>query len=282
MIKQWIGYLVFVIFFSISAVLNANSNPIFNGIYLGAELGGQSANANQTAAGSVSLNIPPLFSSANPLSWNSKMHGDSVIGSILAGYGHSWNRFYLGGEFEVSFANSNMTNQVDTGLSQIFLNQLMITSTEAASTQIRIRPTQFGVFIRPGLLLTPTSLIYARIGASESNIKVNATSTATKQLTVTNVPVPLITQTIFMATNKSVHRPVFQIGTGMEQAINNKLSLRLDYLYSYYGSIQVSSAQMSSQQLVFFNPLSSVLTINSTQSVKISDQSLMLGVIWHG
>lgn len=254
-----------------SLVTFATPSPVFNGSYIGAEFGASLAYANQTINNRVDLDYSGLFVSNEPFNLHSSMVNSSATGSILAGIGHTFNQFYLAGELALSNANYRMDSSSTSGISRSIERTIQISGIETDSMTANVSPTQFGVFLRPGIMVTPTSLLYGRVGTSIVKIRYNTQTGALKTLeeNTTIVQFP-----ITMQANKNVTRAAFQIGTGLEQAINDKLSIRLDYLYAYYGSMKVYPS--NSNTVDTFS-----LTANGTQSVSLNDQSIMLGLAYH-
>ncbi|MCX7117353.1 MAG: outer membrane beta-barrel protein [Legionellales bacterium] len=260
---------------------NAHALPLsslpFNGLYFGGSIGLQSVAVDQNINSDVGFRVADLFISENPLSTQSKMNHQSVMGAIFAGYGRSFNKLYLGGELMVTDANYDMANRSSTRITQNFLDVLTIQGTETTSSNISMNPVQVGLFFRPGILLTPTSLLYARLGASYAKVNLSSNTEATKTLLVENIVA--INTSISSPMQKSVRLAVFQIGTGIEQAISSAWTARLDYLYSYYGNIQ-ATAQEAVLTSNFENTLT-VLTANHSMSSRLNNQVIMLGLSYH-
>ena len=247
------------------------SSP-FNGYYVGAEFGESLAYANQTIQNNVDLQFSGFsFISHQPFNIQSSMVTSAASGALFVGHGHVWNRFYLGGELALSNSYYKMSSSADSGIIRNVENFITISGHESVNTTANVSPTQLGVFLRPGVMLTPTSLLYGRVGTSVVNVRYNTTNVALKTLSQSGTSIDF---PITLKTNKTINRAAFQIGTGLEQAINDKLTVRLDYLYSYYGTIQPSAEQSTTIDTFF-------LTSNGTQSVGLHDQSIMLGLAYH-
>ena len=250
----------------------AATSPTLQGLYAGAEFGGSFAYANQTVQNNVNLQFSDLsFTSSEPYSLYASMVRSSATGAIFAGYGHTWNKFYLGGEIALSNAYYNMASSSTTGLSRTIDNAITVTSAKQINTQVNVSPTQFGLFLRPGVMLSPTSLLYGRIGTSFATITYSTNVTDTKILAETPT---IISFPLMIPANKRTHRAALQLGTGLEQALNNQLTMRLDYLFSYYGKIRMSAVGSNNLDPFF-------LTGSSYQSVSINNQSIMLGLAYH-
>jgi opacity protein-like surface antigen len=270
--KKWSSLLVVSSCFLMStAAFSAQSLP-FNGAYAGAAFGQSLAYANQTIVSHVDLEYPGFtFASNQPFSLYSSMVRSSATGAIFAGVGHTWDKFYLSGEMVLSNANYKTSSSSVSGIERTVDNYATISGLETVTSTASVSPTQFGVFLRPGVLLTPTSLLYGRVGTSVVNVNYNTKTAALKSLSQSGTTLAF---PITMQANKRVTRAAFQIGTGFEQAINERLTVRLDYLYAYYGTIKMYSSQTAS-----IDPF--VLSARGTQSVSLNDQSIMLGLVYH-
>ena len=274
--KTWVGRLTVLPCVLISFATFPTPSPAFNGSYIGAELGASLAYANQTTNNSVDLAyFGSQFVSNEPFSLYSSMVRSSAAGSILAGFGRTFNRFYLAGELALSNADYKMNSSSNNGISRSIESMdsnITLSGSENDSATANVSPTQFGAFLRPGIMLTPTSLLYGRVGTSVVKVRYNTQTTALKTLSSNNTTAFQLP--ITMLARKSVTRAAFQIGTGLEHAINDKLTIRLDYLYSYYGTMTAYASQSTSAESIS-------LTAKGIQTVSLNDQSIMLGMAYH-
>ena len=274
-VSKWVAVGCFL---NLSVSFSAVS-PAFNGPYFGAEFGESLASSNQTVNSTVNLGVnQSYFSSTQPFNINSSMVRSAPAGSLFAGVSHVWDLFYLGGELALSNSYYKMGSSSASGITRTYLGMATISGNQSVTTTANISPTQLGVFLRPGVMLTPTSLLYGRVGASAVNVRYSTTSNALRAITQTQPtaqPAPYFQMPLTLQTNKKVTRAAFQIGTGVEQALNDKLTLRLDYLYSYYGTIRTTAAEQSTGIDEF------ALTGSGTQSIRMYAQSIMLGLSYH-
>jgi len=273
--KKWMTSLIILPSLLSSITAFSTPSPAFNGSYVGAEFGASLAYANQTIINNTDLNVPIdgiTFHSNEPFNLYSSMLRSSAAGSIFAGIGHTWNQFYMSGELVLSNAYYGMASSSISGISRtINIDAITISGNETVTSTANVSPTQFGLFLRPGVMLTPTSLLYARVGTSVINIRYDTTNSSQKTLTIGASGLAFPTT---LHANKCITRAALQLGAGLEQAINDKLTLRLDYLYSYYGSIKMYSTQSNN-----FDTF--LITANGSQSVTLNAQSIMLGMAYH-
>jgi opacity protein-like surface antigen len=247
----------------------------FHGLYAGGELGGTMASVNQTLLNNVNLDVVPggTFQSSSPFRLDDSMVRNAAAGALVAGYGQSFEKFYLGGELSLSSGYYKMTNSSNTGLSRLIgtFGNVTIASAESMDTQVNLSPVQFGVMLRPGILLSPTSLLYGRIGTSFATVHYYTHLVAIKKI---DQNPPVLNFPVTMQSRQDAHRAALQLGLGLEQAVNDRLTVRLDYLFSSYGRINQTTAQSST-----IDPI--VLNATGSQSARIYTQSMMLGLMYY-
>ncbi|ETO94389.1 outer membrane protein [Legionella oakridgensis] len=282
---------LFVLSLSLAFTTNAGTmgemRSPFDGFYAGAELGESIAIANESVVGSgnATIALGGLFevSGTIPLSIKTNISKEHILGAIYGGYGHAWKHLYLGGELTLSWSDYSMRSRRNFSLDENLnvpgaaINiPIANTSTDIVSYP-KISPTQFAAAFRPGFLLDKNALLYGRVGFTVAKIQY-AVSTLT-QNTIFTAPSTPIT-----SIPTSSKRSVFlQLGGGLEYAMINQLSLRADYVYTYYGKLQNNTA--SSNSLIVND--GGVLThvgsadITGTNNIKMHDHALTLGLAYH-
>lgn len=261
------------LFLFVSPELFANSSQPFNGPYVGGELGTQIAYSGETSNNNVALAIPSMFQSNFPFSNHAGLERNSIIGSIFTGYGRTRNKLYLGGELALSNSYYKMSTITNKSMFQQFQTFLIIQNYDTISSQVNVSPTQFQILARPGYLITPTSLLYSRIGTSLAKVSMNTSFTSLKRLSSVSDPSSFNQFIITTQGNKTSHRATFQVGGGLEQAINDKFTVRVDYLYTDYGTIRVNSSQIKNDSGV-------ELLANNSASARIKNNAFMLGMTY--
>lgn len=262
-------------FLSSSAVFSA-SPQLFNGVYWGGEAGASQVSSNQSIHHTNTLSLAPFFSSEQPYSlYASKVH-NSAIGALFAGYGRVVDKFYLGGEVVLSNSDYSMNISSTAGRVQTLGSLVAISSNESITTQASISATQPGLLLRPGVMLTPSSLLYGRFGASLATVRYHTQTAVVKSLTVQS-PQSLILP-ITLQSQKTQQRAAFQAGVGMEQAVTDALTVRLDYLYSYYGTLRATA---NNANLFTLDSSGFRLTASGSDSISFNTQAIMLGLAYH-
>lgn len=260
------------------------ANP-FNGFYSGGSLGNSFAQTNLQFSGSADAVLTGFATTVVPIGSQTHLVKNALIGSLFSGYGHTWDRRYLGGELLVSASNYRMDGTTNTGLSQdfnLFSSVTFLVGADAAiKTQAKISPIQFVAALRPGYLLTPDTLLYGRVGAAIARVSFNANTSASSSVglvtpgSTTNLLFPI---TLQASANKLLAG--LQVGGGLEQKCNDRWSVRVDYTYTDYGRLQ-ANATKSTNLIDFSGATAGALSVIGRNSVRIIDQTIMLGVLYH-
>lgn len=268
-----------IIFFTTSS---ANANSIFDGFYLGASVGGSLARAKENINASLNFTLlnpdgSPALTSTQPAAISTEMTQSSWLGQLLGGYGYAWGGFYLGGEVFVNAANYQMKNSVQANLSQNLFNIILLNANVNAVSKTEVSPIQYGLHLRPGYLITPTTLLFALIGTSfaqvTSKVSASATASVTNNL-IQNLAPPIFTFPTAINVSKRERRAALQLGGGMEQRIYDRWSIRADYIYTYYGTVT-----MSANQTLAFG--SGSINLSANHQVKVSDNAVTLGLMYY-
>jgi opacity protein-like surface antigen len=213
---------------------HAGQNEQFNGAYLGISVGGLNTLANISADSEYYDNnalrftmnnnqIPEITSYSktssneiNPM-WGARLGwGTNVYDSAF------WMGFELFGNFGKKEADAYIEN-VDQ------MDDCLWTSND---TEMTLNNTEFGLDIRPGVLLTPTSLLYARVGAGYNVMHLNAYLDGHSD-----------GDALEMGLYDSRKVAALRLGLGFEQKVNCNWAFSVDYIYSYYGGINASGSE---------------------------------------
>lgn len=233
----------------------------FDGFYLGAQGGvglgyfSESGDSTLTIDERPDIHIPidaPVDSSASNLS--------GFLGGYL-GLGHVYHRFYLGLEANGDFGSVDTTNYAPPSNQA---GDLTTNIKEEASIK-----NPYGITLRPGYLLTPTLLLYAQLGVEKAQINTNSLTT------FQNVPTQSGTvYTIQSSTNDS--QLGYRAGIGIEDHPSEHFSVRVEYLFTDFGTISSSNEAPVTGRLIL--PTSSM-----TQSSDFSPflHSILLGVSYY-
>lgn len=245
----------------------------FDGYYVGGSAGGVSTNASQEKSSQFTFNSTAgfLFNLASNQSGPVSLKTfNSAIGALYAGYGQHWDEYYLGAELFINLANYknhddfSHTNSLDFPLAPI-----LVTNNAARTISTRLSPFQFGVDLRPGLLITPESMLYARVGVAfaEKTVRVNDNFTGQ---TLAGGAVGSFNFSTSAETEKDV--AALRLGAGVETHICNRWNMRMDYIYTYYGHNTVSQSATVPVGVV------GNLVLADSTNVKIYNNTVMLGL----
>lgn len=269
-------YLISLALFTFSA----SAHSVFDGVYTAAEFGGVLSYANQTITNTFDLNFPSFnFASNVPYQNYAAMVRPSATGTLLAGYGYSYEHWYIGAELGVSAGYYKMTSSTNTGLTRSVLmssSRITISSVEAIKTEVNISPVQFGLYLRPGILITPQSLLSMRVGTSFASVSSYGNLAGLKIASDSDIPVFVLPLQI--QGKKSRNVAALQLGAGLEQAINEHLKVRMDYLFSYYGKLRFQNNAIGA---IDETGTGFLLSGINYQSVSMNTQSILLGLAYH-
>ncbi len=259
-----------------SAFANTNS---YSGFYAGGSIGagimlGKGREFTSTLF-SFPVSVPPTSIGLSQ-DRHFSIKSNKFEGVLFGGYGIDCGWLYLGAEL---FINGNRgKNQVGEFATspQIFPPAINTASTTTV-TVVKVKPFGFGIDLRPGVLLTDETLLFARIGVVRKKINV------TSQVDATNFnsnPTFSETLPISLSVNRHKHSSVFRVGGGIEQFICDSLSLRMDYVYSHYGKVRSENSTSAAVNSTTFGVLGTA-TLSSVTRLKLYNHSVLLGLSYY-
>lgn len=251
------------------------SDSGFDGFYMGASIGGTTTSVNQDMTVTVGINsLGGVLNSDNigfqtgPLSLKTN---NSFKGALYTGFGKCWDAWYLAAEIFVDLAQYRNLDAIEGDSFETALGGATILVTEEqADTHTKLSPFQFGVDLRPGVLLTPTSMLYGRIGFAYVDLNLN-----TNAVFAGNLPVAPDVWALILPLSVKRDVAALRLGGGLEQHICPRLNVRLDYTYTYYGRESISGAVDET-----FAASGNIFTLNTDTSVKVYNNTLMLGLTY--
>lgn len=160
-----------------------------SGPYVGGQIGYDLFRIHQN------INLGSGLLTANPM-----LDVNGFTGGVFLGYGYFFkNNFYLGGEGLLNYTDASINYSITDPSTSYYTK---ITTAGGAS-----------LALLPGYKLTPTSLIYARLGYNWDHIKATETSFST-------------------STNTTKWSHSFAYGLGLESLVYRNWSMRLEYTYT--------------------------------------------------
>lgn len=158
--------------------------------------------------------------------------GDFLFnGNIFAGYGLSFKtHYYFGGElFANIFSGDIKTHHVYNFMSEGNLTPKQIV--DHFDSKVKM-PYSFGADLRTGYLISPKIMIYVLFGLDYAKIK------ATGTLQNNNGILDFSTTPYVMNNDINKWTLGYMPGLGVEASLSKHVSLRMQYTYTYYHSIQ--------------------------------------------
>ena len=233
-----------------------NWSDRFNGFTIGAQ-GGLSLMVTKAQLDVLSAD-PTTF--LVPMASTLEVHPHSTdgIGGLFLGYAHMFHTFYLGAEAGADYADQ--ADRIST-----FMKDYGNAEEFVSDTDIKLGSVSYFFDIKPGMLLTQNTVLYLRLGVGVNQIK-TANTTIVDDFLVG----PAHGELRLFSKN---YETGFRVGLGIEDMITSWLSLRADYVYSYYGTYNDTGS--SSYSLA-------IGTISATTSLsRITTQTVLIGLAFH-
>lgn len=239
----------------------------FSGFYVGGALGGsfKSAKEHNVTLASNDISIPPPIVIPPPPDIppnnSTNVFGHSLSGAhkknrpaagLYAGYGYVCGETYWGLEAFLNSSGYKTRSTKNLALQQNILNSInpittpsvFITLTDAVETRSKLKCYESGLDFRPGLFLTPCTLLYGRIGAGYN--KLSLTTRLNDNFVQNAVRTGLVTTSAISSSALSAQKDkrigTFRLGMGLEQNICENFTIRADYVNTNYRNIQLRRA----------------------------------------
>lgn len=240
----------------------------YRGLYVGSGIGGSILKARQE--GSLLGTSNDVFNFADHIEAGvpSRVYHNQFQSMFFVGFGIPWSRLYLGGE---AFASLSTHADIDFKLQGSFNRFGSKISSITAETLLTLSSWQYGLVFRPGILLTPYTLVNARVGASVALIKANANAFNADQF-LTDISL-FLPQSTFVSKRKAV----LQIGLGIEHQLSRKVHLRADYFYSDYGFLSFNTTVTGSDS----DLSGTVGSLTTSLRTRLCTHALTLGLSYY-
>lgn len=244
-----------------AATDNAASNTLFNGFYVGAQAGMTTVWSSHDSTSTMTVvklgGLAPSFSV--PVSDDASNIGAS--GGLHLGYGHVFKRLYLGGEINGDLQSVNID-------SHSIPSAQLADSFSTTQFNAKLHNT-YGFDLKPGVLLNPSLLLYAKLGVQRSYM--DASSSTTFQT------IPNVTEETFVGkVDDSAHVSGAQGGLGIEKRTAHNFSLYVEDMVTGY-----SSFSMHNQQAITGTGVRAGSNIDNKASFKPWSNTLALGVSYY-
>lgn len=239
-----------------------HADTAFDSFYTGISVGQSLTTANVNFDVAAQVVVPAVLNASASTYLLQTLKKNAPAASVFAGYGFSYDPFYFGGEFSFKKTNANASATNAAAFTVAGTNTFNVVST----TSVQLRSVEFALDARPGIVLTCNSLLYARVGVTRNEL----TLKTVQNLTAAATGFPQATFPIPQTNARNVTG--LRLGGGLEQKIDQYLSLRLDYIYTHYQRMQINNAAS-----IAVGGGGSASLSNST-NVKAINHSFLLGL----
>jgi opacity protein-like surface antigen len=157
---------------------------------------------------------------------------NSVVAEVFTGYGCAWETFYLGVEGYLKVPRNKTKSAAHNVYHPVPLYSLQpLVVRYATITSAKFRKAELGLDIRPGILMSPSTMLYGRIGTAVNRIYITKTTKFSGQ------SAEVINQ-------RKKNTPGLRLGGGMEHVVGSNLSLRVDYVFTKYPKVSEDALQL--------------------------------------
>lgn len=229
-----------------SSAAKAQEASSFAGFYAGAGVGGV---FSQFKTNSVTTLLYPSSAFFSNSQNNENNNSSNFLGTFYAGYLYPIKRFYIGPEVYVNAGKPSFSSSQSA-------NATLPTESLTTGTNGHLNAAEFGIDLRLGTNVTPTTLLYGLVGAAFNNISTNTVSTISR-------PAILLSTTVNNSSSSSVVG--LRLGAGIEQKISQNINLRVAYVYTSYPSQSENAATSPDASSPFFQlgPIANTTSVHT-------------------
>lgn len=149
-------------------------------------------------------------------------------------------------------------------LFQSGFNPTLFSANTTVMSATKIRPWQYGAQIRPGILLSPSTLLFGTIGASVAKLSCHYDATFSNSVTGDSLNLDL---------DSRKTRCVLRAGGGLEYVLRFKWHIRADYIYTNYRAIPLNGSRSFN-----FGPPIGTASIVSDSKIHFKDHAITIGL----
>jgi len=238
-------------------------------------------------AGSYRISAGNTGKSADSRSFRFGFMGDGTAGYCRRVH----EPFYFGTELGLNIfgtrkTSSSRSTQLSVTVEESEFETSVLTH-DALSTTTTVSGHVFVPFfdIKPGLLMTPNALLFARVGVNYNQLNVKVQSSYQSSATLISGPnTQIITTHSGLYASKKKQLIGLRTGLGFEYLISDNVGLAANYVYAFYNSVNTQSTGTSNQTScdVFEGcHVNTDGTYTASGKSKISDQQALLQLIYH-
>lgn len=253
-----------------TASANLHERCAFNGFYAGVGTGVNVTTGHARLAETSTFSFPALgiresFSAFR----HAGLKKNAWTGSVFAGYGCAWDCFYLGAEAYYKYARARGHNSEVRNFRGI---NPTVAVGESYSVKAGLRPNEFGIDLRPGVMLSPRTLLYGRVGVAFNRVSVSFIRSE-----FTNASPALVTS----FQNGGHHRKNsagLRLGAGMEHEFCNHWALRAEYTWARFQRVHFART-IATTPVGNFTRASAVDT--TAARARLSTHTVQLGLAYY-
>lgn len=239
----------------------------FNGVYAGIGVGGSQARfeTNQRAEISPLFGGAPIFDIV--IMSKPDLTDQSWAGNVELGFSHLFNQhFFIGIEGDADTQDLSDSNPVSVNDSIGGFNFVAYKKAELTN--------EYAITLDPGLVIGENTLFYAKVGPAWGHFKGEGSAQY-------NQPIGgLTTLSAANSFSKDKYEDGVRVGLGIERYVSTSFSVKLEYLYTDYGTVHSGT--------VITSPVHSTTPIpglggslTNSDKVTAKNSSIMLGVNYH-
>ena len=246
------------------------ASPYCGGFYTGIGLGIVHTDADVNVDPTVTINNILDTPSTLSVEQNTNAAENSFLGNIYLGYGSLLysSPWYLGAEVFANIAQHDMTTNAyasNTTTSQC----CTIKNTLNSHTEAQLSPVEGGIDIRPGYLITATTLLFGRVGVAFNELKYDQDNTFVLNANSSSASPGAeldISQDKFVAG--------LRLGFGLEQYVGKGFALSANYVWTDYGKVSASGVANSAS----LGSSNTLCGFQSGGSADVTSNSFTLGM----
>jgi opacity protein-like surface antigen len=245
------------------------------------------------------MNVGTYTLSANGLSKTPRTRSFQFgfMGDLAVGYGKRISHpFYLGSEAGVIFFGTRKTaSQTTAGGttviqdSPVFGEDKTVTVTRALESTVTASGNVIVPYIdlKPGLLISDSSILFGRIGVDYNQLKVRTASNYRGSGQSIPAAGPSLVSGSSSASFASTHkaqRAGLRTGLGFEYLLTENIGISANYIYAFYSTLVTATNGTMNQVTCDASegcPVNSDGTYSATGRSKMSDQQVLLELNYH-
>ncbi len=245
----------------------------FQGLYCGGSIGGGVLEDCQRGLLQADNDF---WGETRFLNTPNQSYNNQFQGALFLGYGEVWRRLYLGGELSVSTATNT---SVEFAAGPTFINTpvggasntLNIFYDTSYDTLVEASTWPYSLDLRPGVLLTPRTLFYGRVGISAAKIKVDSHAVDSGFIIVAPTSQWILPE----HTSKDKWNPALRLGIGIEYQLCSRLHLRADYVHTNLGRVSINDTSLGT------DTQGHPITLSNTLRSRLRNNSVVIGLSYY-